>query len=151
MRFLLNLCVVACLAFVPAVMAEDGRVALLVAADAERLDAMKSADKARLAAVLSDELHYAHSSGTVDTKQSFIEALTSGRTKYLAFDYTERAFTFPAPGIALMKGRAKLRVAGAGGEKEMPISFLAVWRAEDGRWRFLAWQSCRLPAPGAEK
>lgn len=151
MRFLLKLCVVVCLAFAPVVMAEDARVGLLAAADKERVDAMKSADREKLAAVLSDELHYAHSSGAVDTKQSFIEALTTGRTKYLALDYEKRAFTFPAPGIALMSGRAKLRVANAAGEMEMPVSFLAVWREENGRWRFLAWQSCRLPVPGAEK
>jgi hypothetical protein len=26
------------------------------------------------------------------------------------------------------------------------LSFLAFWREEKGRWRFLAWQSCKLPA-----
>jgi len=26
------------------------------------------------------------------------------------------------------------------------LSFLAVWREENGKWRFLAWQSCKLPA-----
>ena len=25
------------------------------------------------------------------------------------------------------------------------LSFLAVWREEKGQWRFLAWQSCKLP------
>jgi len=24
-----------------------------------------------------------------------------------------------------------------------------VWRLEGGKWRFLAWQSCRLPEPAA--
>jgi len=25
------------------------------------------------------------------------------------------------------------------------ISYLAVWRLEKGQWKFLAWQSCKIP------
>ena len=75
----------------------------------------------------------------------------SGRTKYLTLEYEERAFTFPAPGIALMTGRAHVKVANATGEADMVLSFLSVWREEDGKWRFLAWQSCKLPAPAGER
>ena len=150
MRSLLLSLVAFCLAYVPAIHAEDTRTAALTTADTERVAAMKSADREKLAAILSDDLRYAHSSGTVDTKPSFIESLTAGRTKYLTLDYEERAFTFPAPGIALMTGRAHLRVANATGETDMLLGFLGVWREENGKWRFLAWQSCKLPAPAAK-
>jgi hypothetical protein len=146
--FLLTL-VAFCLAFSPCVRAEDARTAALTVADDARVAATKSADHEKLTAIFSDDLRYAHSSGTVDTKQSYIESLTSGRTKYLTLDYEERAFTFPAPGIALMTGRAHVKVANASGEVDMVLSFLAVWREENGKWRFLAWQSCKLPAPTA--
>ena len=136
-----------CLAFVPCIRAEDARTAALAAADDVRVAATKAADREKLAAILSDDLRYAHSSGAVDTKQSYIESLTSGRTKYLALDYEERAFTFPAPGVALMTGRAHVKVAKATGDVDMQLSFLSVWREENGKWRFLAWQSCKLPAP----
>ena len=151
MRSLLFSLVAVCLACVPCIRADEVRSTALTAADTERVAAMKSADREKLAAILSDDLRYAHSSGTVDTKQSFIESLTTGRTKYLALDYEERAFTFPAPGIALMTGRAHVKVANATGEADMMLSFLSVWREEHGKWRFLAWQSCKLPAPGAAK
>ena len=151
MRSLLLSLVAFCLAFSNPASAEDKRSAALATADTERVAAMKSADREKLAAILSDDLRYAHSSGTVDTKQSFIESLTSGRTKYVALDYEERAFTFPAPGIALMTGRAHVKVTNATGEVDMLLSFLSVWREENGRWRFLAWQSCKLPAPAAAR
>jgi hypothetical protein len=138
-----------CLALSNPASAEDNRSAALAAADDARVAATKSADGEKLSAILSDDLRYAHSSGTVDTKQSYIESLTSGRTKYVVLDYAERAFTFPAPGIALMTGRAHVKVANATGEVDMMLSFLSVWREEKGRWRFLAWQSCKLPAPAA--
>ena len=48
-----------------------------------------------------------------------------------------------------MTGRAHVKVANATGEVDMVLSFLGVWREENGHWRFLAWQSCKLPAPAA--
>ena len=111
-----------------------------------------AADSARLTTIFSDDLRYAHSSGAVDTKSSYVEALATGRTKYVTFAYEERNFTFPAPGIALMSGRAHVKVAKADGTVDMVLAFLGVWREEQGQWRFLAWQSCKLPtaAPAAK-
>ena len=120
-------------------------MAALQAADNARIAAMKSPDRARLGAIFSDDLRYAHSSGVVDTKTSFIEVLTSGKTKYVSYDYEERTFTFPAPGIALMTGRARIQAETVTGKLDNLLSFLAVWREEKGQWRFLAWQSCKLP------
>jgi hypothetical protein len=37
------------------------------------------------------------------------------------------------------------------GESDSIYSFLAVWREEKGQWRFLAWQSCKLPPPAPAK
>jgi len=124
--------------------ADDARLAVQSADDA-RIAAMSSPERSRLTAIFSDELRYAHSTGAVDTKASFIDTLTSGKTKYLRFEYLEREFSFPAPGIALMTGRVRIRVATAEGEMENSLSFLAVWRKEKDHWRFLAWQSCKLP------
>ncbi|MCE9611556.1 MAG: nuclear transport factor 2 family protein [Chthoniobacter sp.] len=126
--------------------AADEPLAALRAADDQRVAATLAADRTRLDVSLSDELRYAHSSGNVDTKASLIEALTAGRLKYLALDYQERNFTFPAPGIALMSGRLHMKVTNPAGTNEFDMSYLAVWREEKGQWRFLAWQSARLPA-----
>ena len=122
---------------------EQPQLTSVKAADKARIEAVLAGDKDKLNAVLSDELRYAHSSGAVDTKQSLIDAITSGKMKYTAIDYEEQNFTFPAPSIALMNGRAHLKV----GAMEASMAFLSVWRLENGQWRFLAWQSCKLPAP----
>ncbi|RFC44308.1 MAG: protein of unknown function DUF4440 [Verrucomicrobia bacterium] len=126
--------------------AEETRSAKLQAADDARVSATKAADTGKLRAILSEELRYAHSNGLVDTRESFIELVTSGKTKYEAIEYEERRFTFPAPKIALMSGRAHIVAQTGTGVMDSVLSFLAVWREEeDGTWRFLAWQSCRLP------
>ena len=124
--------------------ADDVRLAVQ-SADEARIAAMSSPTRDQLAAIFSDDLRYAHSTGAVDTNTSFIGTLTSGKTKYLRFDYLEREFSFPAPDIALMTGLVGIRAATAEGEMENAFSFLAVWRKEKGQWRFLAWQSCKLP------
>jgi hypothetical protein len=125
--------------------ADDPRLAAVRAADDQRIAATVSADRAKLAALLSDELRYAHSSGLVDTKKSYVESITSGRTKYHLIEFEERNFTFPAAGIALESGRAHMKATGPTGLNDAIFSFLAVWREENGQWRFLAWQSCKLP------
>lgn len=132
--------------------AEDPTLVALRAADDERVAAMIAADAARLNAVFSDELRYAHSTGDVDTKATFIDSIVSGRTKYEAIQYAQRSFSFPAPGVALVHGRAEVRVATPKARIEATLSFLSVWREEQGRWRFFAWQSCKVPPPvsGAE-
>ncbi|HSZ59601.1 MAG TPA: nuclear transport factor 2 family protein [Tepidisphaeraceae bacterium] len=131
--------------------ADDAAVTALKSADDMRVAATLAADPAKLSAVLSDELRYAHSTGAVDTKASLIQGLTSGRLKYVQYEYQERNFKLAGPGVALMTGRANVTTGGAKGS-EMVLGFLAVWREEAGQWRFLAWQSCRLnPSPAATK
>ena len=121
-------------------------VTALTAADEERLAAMSAADPARLDAILSDDLRYAHSNGHVDSKASFTGSLVSHKSVYLKVDYSTRDFKLAAPGIALMTGRAIFHLGGAA-PRDLDLGFLGVWREENGRWRFLAWQSCHMPEP----
>jgi hypothetical protein len=130
---------------IPTSKADEALTAALVAADDARIAAMRNPIEATLAAVFSDELRYTHSNGLVDTKATFLDVLVSGKTKYLGYDHVERSFSFPAPGIALMNGRARVRAETAKGQMDAVLSYLAVWRKEGNAWKFLAWQSCRLP------
>jgi hypothetical protein len=135
----------------PAFANEGARLrAALAAADDERLAATKAGDQARLEAILSNDLHYAHSSGKVDTKDSLIKALTARTSVYESFDYKERKFTLIGAGLATMTGRVLVKVGPAGKPNELDLSILAIWREEQGKWRFLAWQSCKMPAPAAK-
>jgi hypothetical protein len=125
--------------------AQDAQFAPLRAADDERVAAIIAADPARLDAILSEDLHYAHSNGVTETKAAFIESLTSRRAIYKSFEYTRHRFIPAGPGVVLMTGRALVRIGNAEGERLLDLNFLAVWREEGGRWRFLAWQSNRNP------
>ena len=125
--------------------AEHSELARVTAADDARVAAMLAPTREKLDAVLSPELRYAHSNGQVDTRESLIASLTDGSATYAKYAYQERSFTFPAPGIALMAGRFDVKAVVKGNAAESTISFLAVWRLEKGEWKFLAWQSCKVP------
>lgn len=132
---------------------DDAIAAAVRAADDERIAATVAGDRARLGAVYSDELRYCHSNGRVDTKASQIEGLVAGPNRYEAFEYKDRAFKPIAPGVVLMTGRVLMHMAnkGTGQKSSLDLNFLAVWREESGRWRFVAWQSCRNVPTGAPK
>ena len=123
----------------------ESQIAAVKAADDARIATMRSPDRDKLNAIFSDDLRYAHSNGVVDTKGSFIELLGSGKTKYLGYEHKDRSITIPAPGIALVTGQARIQAESAAGKMDNVLSYLAVWREEKGQWRFLAWQSCKLP------
>ena len=127
--------------------ADNPQISALRAADDERVSATIAADRVRLSAIFSDDLRYAHSTGSIDTKETFISMVISGRSKYESIHFEERIFTIPAPGIGLVTGRASFKVSNInrGGTNNV-LGFLAVWRHENGQWRFLAWQSCIMPA-----
>lgn len=144
---LIRLLVLACLSFATLPAADE---AALKAVDDARVAAFTKADRATLQEIFSDELSYAHSTGVLDSKAAFLDLIASGKTKYLAYEYVDRKFTFPAPGIALMTGKARVKAETATGQMDSTLSFLAVWREEGGKWKFLAWQSARLPAPAVK-
>ena len=143
MKTLLPLLLALLLPFAAA--AEDPKVAALTTVDDARVAAMLKPSKATLDTVLSDDLRYAHSNGKVDTKASLTSSLLGGEAKYVSYKYSERSFKFPAPDVALMAGRLEVQAVVDGISMTSGISYLAVWRLEKGQWKFLAWQSCKIP------
>jgi hypothetical protein len=147
MKTLLRLLPFLVLAFVAAHAADSNIIAAVKAADEERMAAIKAGDRARLDAIFSDELRYAHSSGKIDTKASYIQSLTSRNTVYESFEYKERNIVEAGPGVALVNGRVLVKAVSNGARADNDLNILAVYRLENGKWRFLAWQSCKNPPP----
>jgi ketosteroid isomerase-like protein len=119
------------------------------AADAERVAATLAADPARLGAILSDQLHYTHSNGKTDTKKSYIESLVRRSAVYTGYEYRQRDFLVASADIVLMTGRVLILAGDATAQNPHDLNILAVWRKEAGKWRFLAWQSSKVPPPAA--
>jgi ketosteroid isomerase-like protein len=118
------------------------------AADAARVAAMLAGDRDGLNAIFSDDLYFVHATGRVDTKAGYVEAFASKRTVFTKYSYQERHFRQLASGIVQMMGRNLVETPGG----QLDLSFLAIWRHENGKWRFVAWHSTRnQPAPAGKK
>jgi hypothetical protein len=127
----------------PATTRAAERFADIAAADDQRVAATVSGNAAVLEPLLSADLAYTHSNGKMDSRESFLGALRDGSLKYHSIQYDSREFHAASPDIVLMNGRARVEVGTPAAT--LVLCFLSVWRLENGQWRFLAWQSARLP------
>ena len=117
----------------------------ILALEDKRYAAMTTNDLAALEALFHDEMIYTHSSAVVDTKASYLEALRSGKTRYKTAKRFEEKVRF-AGDTALVTGRAEFEVELNGAPKTLRLRFLNVWTRTPAGWKFIAWQSCSLPA-----
>ena len=125
--------------------AEDPVIAALRAADDERVAATQAGDRKRLEAIYASDLHYAHSSGKVDDLAAHLDLLATRKTVYEKYEYARREFRLQGPGVAIMLGRVIIHSNRNGVPQSNDVNFLAVWRLEQGKWRFAAWQACKNP------
>jgi hypothetical protein len=153
MRNLLRLLPLLVLAFTvlgaaPTRTPDAATLAALEAADAARVKAILAGDRAGLNASFSDDLYFVHASGKHDTKASYSEVLVTKQTVYASYTYKERHFRQISSDIVQMDGRVFVDTKGG----ILDLNFLALWRNENGVWRFLAWQSSRNnpPAPATK-
>ena len=124
---------------------DDNRSAALRTAETARFEAQVNADAAKLGKLLDDGLEYTHSNGDLDTKQSFIDSLTSGTRDYISSVATiETVRIFGDVGV--IRGNARVTVGGKDRQpQDLHIGYTDIWIWKDGRWQMTAWRSARLP------
>ena len=123
---------------------DDARADALRAAELARFQANDKADARILGDLLDDELEYVHSNGELDSKQSFIDSLVSGKRDYVSSAPTIETIRFLGD-VAIIRGKAKVTVADNGQSKDLHIGYTDVWVNKNGKWRMTAWRSARLP------
>ena len=113
---------------------ETQRCAALVARDFDTLDEL-----------FTDDVKYTHSSGSTDTKASYLESLRSGALVYRSI---ERADTEVAvyDGAAVIATGVTLEITSAGTDRTIRGRATLTWVRDGGRWRFAAWQSTPVAA-----
>ena len=133
-----------------AVRVQSGDADAVKALELERFQAQEKNDFAALERLLADDLVYTHSSGAVDTKAAYIDALRSGKTKYLRIT-PEDLKVRTLGDLVLIHGRGQFvleaLVNGQKGENPLHLSFLDVWQKKNGKWQMIAWQSTRIVPP----
>jgi hypothetical protein len=118
--------------------------ALLLDLEAQRCDAMKRADFARLREILHPALTHVHAKGQIDDYESYFR---SGGTHvdYRQIDRSELKVRV-LDGTALMTGRQMLVAVRKDGSGTVRIDsrVMQVWTQDEGRWRQLAFQTTPL-------
>ena len=113
-----------------------------VSASVEALrKAMIAADKPALDKLTLPELSYGHSSGRLENKAEFIEALVSGKSGFSAIELSDQTVNV-VDKIALVR-----HVFNGTRRKEgdkMKLSILTVWLQQHDQWKLLARQAAKL-------
>jgi len=112
----------------------------LVTADAGRRQAMIAANVPALAAVLSDDLVWTHSSGRTDDKAAVLKAIETRSVSYQSLEVEDAAVAQHGD-IFIYHGTLIGRVLKDGAERALRNKFLSVWRRAGASFQLLAWQS----------
>lgn len=131
----------ACLAALPIRAADAGRE-VEAAVDA-LTQAMLAADGTALNALVLDGLSYGHSSGAVQDKATFVEALSSRRSSFPGITLANRTASVVGENAVVRHAFDGETIANG---KTVPvhIGVLQVWHRDGGGWRLLARQAFKL-------
>jgi ketosteroid isomerase-like protein len=105
---------------------------------------MVDPDKDVLDKLTAEDLSYGHSSGLIQTKEEFIDALTSGKSDFVNIDLTQQT-------VKIVGNNAIVRhifsaVTNDGGRAgTTKLSVLMVWQEQNGKWKLLARQATKVP------
>ena len=100
-------------------------------------------DKAKLESLASDDLSYGHSTGKIEDKKAFVEALTSGSSDFKTIDLTEETITV-IDNTAMVRHKLIAETANDGKPGQAKLAVLLVWVKQKGNWKLLARQAVKI-------
>ena len=112
-------------------------------AEKQRFDAQVKKDYAVLDRVLANDMIYTHSSGNTDGKQSYIQSIRDGKSKYDAIDVQEQKVRVYG-NTAVINGRCVVKMNNNNTPTELNLRYTDVYVKNGGQWQMVAWQSLRL-------
>lgn len=132
--------------FGPAMAQETGDPTLVATVEAFR-KALIDPDKATLDKLTMDDLTYGHSSGLIQDKAAFEQALLSGASDFVSIELSDQ--TMKVVGNTAWVRHKLSAVTNDGGKPgETHLSVLLIWMKQKGQWRLLARQAVKV-APAA--
>lgn len=105
--------------------------------------AMVDANEAALKEIALDELTYGHSSGLLEDKAQFVEALASGKSDFKNMGLTNQTITV-VDNTALVRHELKADVVDSGNPASIHLGVLLVWQKQENEWKLLARQAYKL-------
>ena len=139
------ICILLLLAFGITVRAQTEDSKKLISIEKRRFDAMVHRDTTLLKVLLADSLTFIHSSGVIDSKNSFLKDIGSGRITYM-FIIPEKLTATIDGEYAWIYGRANVRfkLAVMTTVIDQYISFVEVYRLYKNQWQMVLCQNARI-------
>jgi len=120
-------------------MSQNDTVAVTEAVEAFH-HAITSVDAAALAALTADELTYGHSSGRLETKAEFIEAIRSGKSGFSEIAVSDQTVSV-VDNVAMVRHVFAGKTLSGGKNK---IGVLTIWLRRQDQWKLVARQAVKL-------
>src|SRR3977135_4560111 len=112
------------------------------------MSAMAQKDVAAVNKLIADDLVYTHSSARLDTKESLIGAMESGKTVYTAVVPSDvKAQDFGD--AVVLTGNARISVNSGGNAMNFGVRFTDVYVNKGGKGQMDAWKSTLTPDASA--
>lgn len=109
-----------------------------VAAGVEKLRAaMVSGNKADLESILSDDLTYGHSSGKIETKASFVNAISTKKSDFKKIDLTQQTISITGD-VAIVRHILTADTNDGGKPAHIELGIVLVWKKHKGEWKIIA-------------
>ena len=99
--------------------------------------------KAVLDRLTMDNLSYKHSSGTVENKAQFMEALLSKKSDFVSITLTERKIRIVGAS-AIVRHNLSAQTNNAGKPGTTNLSVFMMWQKHNGGWKLLSRQATKL-------
>jgi ketosteroid isomerase-like protein len=135
----------ALLAAAPVAAQSGDEAAVAQAVEAFRT-AMLKADRSQFEALTAEQLSYGHSAGRVETKAQFINAATSGQSRWKFITLTDQTTQIVGDN-AIVRHTLTGETERDGKTNPVKIGVLMVWHKQNGEWKLLARQAVRLEEP----
>ncbi|RZL45473.1 MAG: nuclear transport factor 2 family protein [Pedobacter sp.] len=116
---------------------------VLAAVENMRL-ALISGDRAALENVAAADLSYGHSSGKIQDKAAFVEAIANGSSDFVSIDYKNQTIKVTGK-TALVRHELHAKTNDGGKPGEVHLGILLVWQKQSGDWKLLGRQAFKLP------
>ena len=127
-------------------LAQDKESAAVATAVESLRKALIDPDKTTLDALVFDELTYGHSSGVVQDKATFEEALLSKSSDFVTIDLSQQ--TIRVVGNTAWVRHTLSAVTNDGGKPGTThLSVLLIWVKQKGQWKLLARQAVKVVQP----
>ena len=106
--------------------------------------AMVSGDRAALTTIAAEDLSYGHSSGTIENKAQFVEAIASGKSDFTKIDLTEQTIKIVGK-TAIVRHKLSGETLNEGKAGTIKLFILTIWQKQGGQWKLLARQAAKQP------